>query len=291
MTDADIPIVSVGDVQRSRQALVWLHEETGQFLNESGMDPTPESIAAKEQADTTKAEKLFAAYSRGHLLLESAADHVFALSRLLVEPVQTMAPWTCVRASLESAAFSCWLLSERIDSQERIGRNLTFQYEELSQQLKLARVTGDEESLRILEAKMGKAKAEALSLGHTRVVRKNHKRAGIALRVPSATDCIRDMLGEEKWYRTFSAVTHGHSWAISQLSFRVLDLPGLTALEKSLRSDGAALLLILAADALAKPVWTKASLFGYDLKRLSRILENRYGQMGLTERRHFWIRK
>jgi len=45
---------------------------------------------------------------------------------------------------------------------------------------------------------------------------------------------------------------------------------------------------MMAADSLAMPVWSEACLFGCDLKRLARILERAYTDMGLNETRHFW---
>ena len=58
--------ISEQDVQRMREALVALHDDVAHFVNESGMYPAPESLAAKEQADSSKTEQLSAAYSGGN---------------------------------------------------------------------------------------------------------------------------------------------------------------------------------------------------------------------------------
>jgi hypothetical protein len=68
-----------------------------------------------------------------------------------------------------------------------------------------------------------------------------------------------------------------------------LDATEPTLPKKALSTAYAALLLWKAAHTLAKPVWTKASLFGHDLDNLSRILERRYREMGLVENQHFWV--
>ena len=285
-----MPSISEQDVKRKQEALVALYYDVAHFGNESGMSPDPGSLAAKEQADSSNAVQLSAAYSGGTILLVSAADHALALTRLLlVKPVLAMAPYTCVRGSLESAALSRWLLSNRIDSRERIGRSFAFRFEGLSQQLKLARAKHDTNSCDAILSRMDKLDAQARSLGYGPVVGKKGNRIGIAQRMPSATECIRKTLDEEWLYRILSAMAHGQTWAQKQLSFHVPDPTEPTLLKKTLSTDAAAWLLWKAADTLAKPVWTKASLFGHDLDNLSRILETRYREMGLVENRHFWV--
>lgn len=273
-----------------RQALAALHADVAEFINASGMYPAPESVAAKEQADSGKIKLISLAYSQGYLLLESSADHVFALTRLLVEPIQTMAPWTCVRASLESAAISCWLLSDQIDSRERISRSFAFRFEGLSQQLKLARAAHDDHSTKMILSRIDKIEAEARLLGYETVLDKNDKRIGIAQRMPSATDCIAETLDEAALYRTLSAMAHAHPWAVTQLGFHASDSNKPSSLAKAMNSDAAAHLLITAANMLAKPVWAKTSLFGHNLDYLAEILERRYREMGLGRNGYFWVR-
>ncbi len=275
-------------VEKMRQAVVALHDEVAPFLDDSGTDPAAGSIAAKEQADASRTAQLTNAYIQGHFLLESAADHVSALTRLLVEPVETLAPWTCLRGSLEAAALSCWLLSRDIDSEERIARSFALRYEGLSQQLKLANAR--QETALAIEISDGIKRIESVALvhGYKALVNKNGEHYGLAKRMPSITECIESILDREGEYRILSAVAHGHVWALTQLGFRTPDPSVPTSLEKSMSNESAAWLLACAADTLAKPVWTHASLFGSDLRRLSDILESTYTQMELAKKRHFW---
>jgi len=103
-------VTTADHVERMRQALESLCDDVGAYLHESSLFPLSGSIAAKEMADHKLAEQIATAYDQGNLLLESAADHAFALTRLLVEPVATVAPWTCARGGLEASAVGCWLL-------------------------------------------------------------------------------------------------------------------------------------------------------------------------------------
>lgn len=272
-----------------REALVALDADVAEFVNKYGHEPAPNSPAAKEQEDSGRAEWLSAAYSQGHMLLESAADHAFALTCLLAaRRIPTMAPYTCVRAGLEAAAISCWLLSNRIDARERISRNFAFMYEGLDQQRKLANVTRPADSEGILSG-IEELEAEARTLGYAPVEDRNNKRIGIAQRMPSATECIRETLDEEALFRLFSAVAHSHTWALLQLGFHTPVSSEPNIFSKKLQNHAAGLLLIKAADAIAKPTWAKAFLFGHDLDNLSQILETRYKEMGVGGNRHFWV--
>jgi len=276
------------DLIRMRHALLSLVNDLGAFLDEFGMEPAADSLAAKEQEESSKGEQLLAAYSQGHLLLESAADHAIALARLLEEPVTTMAPWTCMRAGIESAAMSCWLLSSQITAAERISRSFAFRYDGLSQQLKCARTSNNMGAVRDILARMDETEAQALSLGYQPILDKKNKRAGIGQRMPSATQCVATILDEEKLYRISSAVVHAHPWALIQVGFHAPDPNRPDMLKKSLSKTSAALFLLTALDFLAKPAWAEALLFGYNPRLLSGILERRYEEMGIDKCRRFW---
>jgi hypothetical protein len=241
-----------------------------------------------EQSGRDGGEQPWAAHSQGNLLFESAADHAFALARLLIKPVTTIAPWTCVRGGLEAAAIGCWLLSESIDARVRIGRSFAYRHEGLSQQVKLAGATGDESSRRTSLRRIEEVDAEATALGYELIRSKSGKRDGIGQRMPTITKLVGDALGEEELYRVFSAMAHGHTWAVIRLGFQATDAGKPTLLKKTMNPDAAAVLLMTAADVLAKPLWAEARLFGYDLKRLETLLDRGYRDVGLNETRHFW---
>jgi hypothetical protein len=271
-----------------RKALASLCDDAGTFVNEFGPYPLVGSIAAVELSGPDDSEQLVAAHSLGNLLFESAADHAFALTRLLREPVPTIAPWTCVRGGLEAAAICCWVLSDSIAARERIGRNFAYRHEGLSQQLKLAGATGDESSGEKILRRLEDVEAKATALGYPPIANKSGRRDGIGQRMPTITKLVGDTLGEEKLYRILSAMAHGHVWALMQLGFQAPEAGKPTLLKKTMNSDAAAVLLMTAADVLAKPLWAEARLFGYDLQRLKALLDRGYREMGLNETRHFW---
>ena len=281
-------VTSVDGAERMRIALASLCDDAGTFVNEFGPYPLAGSIAATEQSGRDGGEQPWTAHSQGNLLFESAADHALALTRLLIKPVTTIAPWTCVRGGLEAAAIGCWLLSESIDAQVRIGRSFAYRHEGLSQQVKLAAATGDEPARRRSLCRIEEVEAEAAALGYELIRNKSGRRDGIGQRMPTITKLVGDTLGEEKLYRILSAMAHGHIWALTQLGFQAPDADEPTLLKKTMNSDAAAVLLMTAVDVLAKPMWAEARLFGYDLQRLKVLLDRGYREMGLNETRHFW---
>jgi hypothetical protein len=279
---------SAQDVCKMRETLAGLHDDIGHYLSDSGMDPKPNSLAEIEQAHMCKAEQLSVAYSQGQLLIESAADHALAVTRLLVQPVQTLAPWSCLRVSLESAAFSCWLLSEKIDAKERIARSLAYRYEGVSQQLKLARACGETRLVGEILARMDKIADDARTGGYSARIDKKGRRIGVATVLPSATQCVTDVLGEGNTYRISSGVVHADMSVLVQVGFRHAKDAGRGFVEKSLSCEYAAFIVWKAATALARSVWARAVLFGYDLDCLSRILETGYCEIGLRKEMQFW---
>ena len=239
-------------------------------------------------ADSRLSKSLLNSYQVGNLMIEAAADHSFALTRLLVEPVPTVAPWTCARGALEASALSCWLLAADVSSRERVARGFAYRHSTLREQQKLARSTKDQSALDRIAARIDEVEGKALALGFNRVVDKNDRRIGIGRVMPSTTDLVGDVCRQETLYRIFSAMAHSQSTAMVRLGFLPFDASLPTVLTKSMNSDVAAVLLTSGADSLAHPVWAKARLFGLDCERLVKIFEARYGEMGLAESKYFW---
>jgi len=286
--DLDVSM-SVTDAHRMREALAALHDRVADYLNDCGMYPAKGSIARSEQeAWRGDSDDLFTAYSQGHLLLESASDHAYGLTRLLTEPIQTIAPWTCVRATLEAAAYACWLLTKEINATERVARSLAFRYMGLEQQLKTARCMSDHEFSADTLKRLDELQAEAISLGYKVILDKVGKRISVARLVPSATECIRSQLDGEVYYRICSSMVHSHVSALIGLAFSAPDSSLPNELSKNLSPHAACWLLLRATDAFSHAVWARATLFGHDLHELTIILDGAYDSMNLGEAPRFW---
>ncbi len=173
-------LFSLEQALRIRDAYVGLRDDISAFLMASGEKPAPGSQAACERAEPGMSEHMLTVFAQGSLLLESAADHCHALTQTLVEPISTMVPWTLVRAGLESAALSCWLMSYSIDRRERLSRSLAFQYEGLYQQLKLANSCGNYASVDKgkVQIQSDKVLSNAAALGYPPVLDKHGGRLG-----------------------------------------------------------------------------------------------------------------
>jgi len=120
-----------------------LFTETGNLFNQYQNEPSPGSIAAQELMNFPTPELVRDVHYRGVLSMESAADHLVSFADLLTEPSKTVAPWTCVRGLLESAAIGIWFLGPDIDVRERVARCFAFRYIGFVQQIKFFQASNE----------------------------------------------------------------------------------------------------------------------------------------------------
>src|SRR5215217_7687430 len=101
--------LSVHHLEQMRDALGQLRDRLAAHGLPYGTDPQPGSIAESEIRNFHRPESIHTAQSQAWILVEVAADQLTALVKTLTEPVETVAPYTCVRSLLEGAALACWL--------------------------------------------------------------------------------------------------------------------------------------------------------------------------------------
>jgi hypothetical protein len=271
-----------------------LHDGTASFFNKYGLDPAPGSQAISELT-AFRTKSVQTCYSQSNLLIEVSGDHLISLFKSFTEPVLTIAPWTSVRANLESSALASWLLDPSISARERVQRSLAFRFEGLSQQAKFARSAGLDTSKAPL--RINDVENLALSLGFPKVIDKKGNRTGIGQLFPTMTDLISSVLHEEPTYRLCSAFTHAHPWAIQQGSFsqaqdkspKGSDFSLNTIyFEKKLHPNAIIFLCHTAACAFSKPIWYKAQLYGYALPEFNIILNRVFDTLGVSNTARFW---
>ena len=280
--------ISVENIFEAQQGLLDLHDTIASFINNYGFEPLPESIGGRELAENSYKDLLKTAYSQGHFLFESTADHVYSLIKLLDGKVPTLSPYTCLRAGLESAALSCWLLCTEIDAHMRISRCMAFRYEGLLQQLKVARGINDGANVAGIKKRITDVEQEATQLGFRAKYNKKNKIIWITEQFPSATECIEGEFGEEVLFRILSAVAHGRTWATQQVGFTAPDNDNPTILQKNLSKSGALLLLSTSAEILTRTAWIRSKLLGHDLEKFTALVNESFIKMGLNGNQASW---
>lgn len=225
--------------------------------------------------------------------MEAAADHLIAFVDLLAEPSKTVAPWTCVRALLESSAIGLWFLSPDVDVGERVARCFAFRYVGFVQQMKFFNASTESSRIDEVRRRMSKVEKDALSLGYPKLVDKKGNMNGIAKHMPSITSLIGATLDRESEYRLLSAVAHGHHWATQQTSFRVVDVPDARgnsekALEKYVHPDFVLFAGSIAVTAFSKVNWNLWRLYGWNLKELEELLDVTFDQLRYSAKLRFW---
>ncbi len=229
-------------------------------------------------------------------LVELGADHLSAFSKILDEPIEVIASWTCIRSMMESCAIAAWLFEPAIDAKTRVRRGFALRYEGMQQEQKVGRLMGrPPHELDALEARIAKVESDVHALGFPRVVNKAGKRVGIGERMPGATEIVGKVLDEEVMYRLLSAVAHGHHWAIRQLCYQEsavddCDIDGTPtkAFRKTVRVDRMALLASCGVRALIHAVWNQCRYFGWDVLKFEEVFEDVADKMRLTDRVRFW---
>lgn len=156
----------------SIEAVNEFMKETSVLWNQYQYQPLPNSQASKELAKFPRPESIGTAYSQGTFLIEVAADYVFAVTKTISEPSQTIAPWVCARGVLEASALSIWLLDTKINAEERAKRSFAFRYEGLEQRRKLAKSTDGKIDSQTVVSRIDEVEQVALNLGYEKIVDK-----------------------------------------------------------------------------------------------------------------------
>jgi hypothetical protein len=287
------------NLDKMMKSVVSLHDQFGSFINENNSRPTPDSQATHEINSFERPESVVSTHSQGWLLCEATADQLMGLTKLLTEPVQAIAPWTSVRALIEASGLGVWLLNTDIDVKARVQRGFAFRFDGLTEQVKFVRKIGDEKELSKAISRIDSVEQTALELGYPKI-EKDGKRTGIAQIMPSITEIVQQELDQEAVYRLSSAMIHAHSWAVSQLSFKILEEEtmivndedgnkfSIKTLEKYMDPTLVIYLLHNAMIGFARPMWCLCRLFGWNLDTLRSILNENFDAMSIAKNKRFW---
>ena len=285
-------------IAEMRSAIDALLERTAAYIESCPEDPIKGSTLDQDLSSASRPESITTALTFGDLALEFAADHLAAFARLLSEPVETMACFTCIRSMLEMTAIGAWVLDPNLTSRERIARVFAIRFDAIDQQLKFGRsISVKPQEIQSLETQLRKIEREAIALGYPQLRSRKNAIIGVGVRMPGATDLIRDVLNDEWLYRMLSGVAHGHHWAIVQLGFRnasqdagPMSVGGIsvTPYEKKVYVDGLAIVGLHGFLAFARLIWNNARYYGRDVLPLEEMLEDVADMMNAKPTVRFW---
>jgi hypothetical protein len=268
--------------------------ETSRLINAYNNEPTANSIAIQEKTSFPDRESVEDVHYRGILSMEAAADHLMAFTDSLAEPAKTVAPWTCVRGLLESCALASWFLDPMIDVKKRVGRYFAFRYIGFVQQIKLYNVDGKgQEEVNKVKQRIQKVEQDALKLGFPPILNKAGKIDGIGQKMPAITQLIGLTLNKEAEYRLLSAIAHGHHWAISLISYRVVEATNSEGkvqkgLEKHVKPMEVLYAANIAVTSFAQVLWDLWRLYGWNEEEIKSILDTTYDRLKYTKKRRIW---
>ena len=288
-------------VHSTRVAIGMLLERTQEFLKLCPAEPVPGSLFAQELHDSAKPEPITTAVSIGGLALEFAVDHLHSYAKIITEPIETLSCFTCIRSMLETTAIGTWLLDPTITSFDRIARVFAVRFDAIDQQLKVGKCIGiSSQQIQELEDRLAAIENEAIGMGYKQFRNRKNAIYAIGVKMPGATNMIRDVLNDEWMYRLLSAVAHGHHWAIIQLGFKdatakagPLNVSGiaLTPLDKKVCVDGIVLLGLHGMLAFSRLIWNKSRYNGLNLLQIEEIFEDVADTLKAKPSVRFWRSK
>jgi len=285
--------VSYEQARAMLDAVPSLHNAIADFSNDHLGKSFSNCPAEREMASFPDSEIIRTAYSQGSILVEAAADHLMAFSKTLTEPVETFAPWVCVRSVLETSALAAWLLDPALAPEERARRSFALRFEGMIELMKFLRaVKGKQDEIDTAAKRLDEMENDAVACGFTRLRDKNRKRSGVGMVMPTATQLIAMVFDDEPAYRLLSAMAHGHHWALQRLGYAVYEndngKSAYVKLKKHIALSSVAYLSARAVRAFVRPVWYKSRQNGWDTDRLRSILEASFDAMHLVEKERFW---
>ncbi|MER3496443.1 MAG: hypothetical protein C4320_06455 [Armatimonadota bacterium] len=273
-----------------------LHEftaETSQIYNAYGNKASGKSLAEQEKSSFLNRKSVESAHYGGLLSMEAAADHLMVFADSFAEPDKTVAPWTCVRALLESYALASWFLDSTIDVKTRVGRYFAFRYIGFVQQVKLFEVQGRQQDIDKAKQRIQKVEQDALGLGFSRVVNGKGSIDGIGQKMPHMTDLVGITLNREFEYRLLSAVAHGHHWATHQMGFQKIETTNLNGqvekgLEKHIHPKFVLYAANVAVTSFSQVLWDTWRLYGWNENEIKLFLDTTYNRLNYTNERRLW---
>lgn len=283
----------------AREALSSFHSRSAELTNRDGPSAQTPSPFADDVAAFSRSESVHTVYGQSMTLIEIAADHVTAFLKLISEPCETIAPWTCSRTLLDVASLAVWIVEPGLDVRERIGRSLALRYEGLSQRLKWARAASTDDTRinpQLAVERIAHVTAEAGKVGFDPVLDRNDRQVGIGTRMPSVTERVRTMLDQEDTYRLLSAIAHGHFWAARQAGFDVSgtkekkpDGARVAHMTKAVNAAGMFYLATAIAAAFGKATWCHARYAGWKHHDVEDLLSQLFDRLAITEEHRFWL--
>jgi hypothetical protein len=281
-----------------KSAIESLLGRSAALMAASAGPPPSDCPLALDLASASRPESIATVVSFGDLALEYGADHLSAFAKLLSEPIEPLACFTCIRSMLEMSAIGAWVLDPAISSHERTARAFAIRFYAIDEQLKFGRcIRVEQQKIAELEQRLLDVERDASIAGYPQLRSKKGAVVGIGRPMPNATEMIRDVLGDEWLYRLLSAVAHGQHWAVIQLGFEDVSQQSAPAsvgstpmktFRKAVSVNSVALFGLHGFLAFARVLWNKSNYSGWNSAAVHSICEDTADAIGANIDLRFW---
>ena len=265
-------------------------ERAGALIDDAGGIPARGSQIDRELGELPDPEQLETSLSLGVQALEHAADHLFALPDACVIPVKPFAAFTLARGVLESAATALWVFDSDIEKKERVERGMSLRLIGLEDQRKWSRTSpagpDTDEVTRKITSRIEDMTRAAVARGVEPHRNRQEQVDGFGSKMPGRLELVSRVPDGEFDYRLFSAVAHGHSWALIRVGFKPSGKQNMAV--KSPEPIALVYVCSHAIEFFARALWAQVYLYGWKSGPFARLLEETYNSIGLVPERRFW---
>jgi hypothetical protein len=263
-----------------------------EILERASPDPADGSPSAEERKAYRRPQSIRTLDTHAHELLLSGADNLAAFDLLVEAGDLAIAPWVVARAALEALASLVWLLDRNVSVDTRVGRSLALRFEGLEAQEVLAVEDGNQKVIKSVQDRIQVLETTAIGLGFPKMRNKKGKRNGVAVRKPSKTELVGNLLGKANTYRIVSGMAHSETNTLRQLAFATVGPSGFQGVVMMLTPATMVLKPLLAnvAAAYARGAWEVILRDGADAAEAAVVLDRHFDDLNLKDdnRTRFW---
>lgn len=276
-------------IQTMCRTIVEYYDGVTEIVRSWPAGPVPGSLADNEIATIQSFVMMAASHSA--LSIEDGGDHLIGLTKLGAEPVCVTTCFTCIRSMLESCAIGAWLVAPEVNALKRQARVFAFRRSGMFECRKFASCVANTAMVAEFNRKIAILEQDATAVGFSLTFPPDGN-SRIGIKMPSATEMIRDILGLDENYRLLSGFAHGHQWA-RQLIYKQTERAQVAGVQgvlltKTLSANSFMLIVQSGFLALTKVLWNRSRYWGVDSNPLEELVENTADRLQVQLQSRYW---
>lgn len=283
----DVPLVTLGDLGKLAAGFRSLLTEVDAVSKSHLSDRRPWRVPSQAATDAgSVGGTIEDMLGLVNIRIAAALDNGDALTKMAETavagtPTPTFPASSVARSAIEYLAVAHWLESG-VDAIDRAARHLSIARQEIVNQQRLG---AD------LSEALEETEQEATTLGLELVGRQG--RRGFSEEIASRTSMVQSVLGDEDTYALLSAASHGDTWALVTLGYKVSATPSAGTGWGILMTKEPSVLwfynaLLRTMQAIARCAWRDTQYRGWGVQSLEKKLGAAFDLASLAVETRSW---